>query len=162
MGDQLYRDVGRRRRNALFTRPLKNAYYADANSQAQVIKVPHFTDVTVNPGGILTCHPWYPDGPTGGVIFFRANGTVTVNGLIDASGAGFRVARGGSQGGGGRAAWVEQKGNINHGYGYDGGVNSGSSTGGAGGQGGLEHGWWGGDGGFQGYGGAVRAAGNGG
>ncbi|MBT3376878.1 MAG: hypothetical protein HN742_08450 [Lentisphaerae bacterium] len=54
----------------------------------QVIRVPHYTDVTV--GGTLTCSPW--DGQTGGVLFFRASGTVTVDtdGAIEANAKGYR------------------------------------------------------------------------
>jgi hypothetical protein len=61
--------------------PLNNIYYADANSQAQVLKVPNYTDVTIGPGGELMCHFWNASGNdyTGGVMFFRATGTVTVS-----------------------------------------------------------------------------------
>ena len=137
-----------------FTRQLKNAYYTDANSKAQVIKVPHFKDVTVNYGGEITCHPWIMDSQTGGVIFFRATGTVTINtgGVIDASGCGFQGGSGGTQGGG-SGGQGGAKGDKNTGNGYDGAVNGG---GGKGGNPGfcIMHGWGGGDGGYQGYGGA--------
>ena len=80
---------------------LKNTYHVDGNSKAQVVKIPHYTNVTVNPGGILTCHFWNQFGDwTGGILFFRATGTVTVNAgsLIDVVGRGFH---GGSRGSGG-------------------------------------------------------------
>ncbi|MHB8085990.1 MAG: hypothetical protein ACYDHZ_09195, partial [Dehalococcoidia bacterium] len=138
----------------LFRNPLQRAYYADANSQAQVIKVPHYTNVTINPGGILWCRPWLGNGPTGGVIFFRATGTVTVNasGFIDASGMGFQGGSGGTlgsaSGGQGGAG-----GDFKTGAGSDGGVNGGGAKGGNGGLG-MMAGFNGGDGGSQGYGGA--------
>ncbi|MBL8015247.1 MAG: hypothetical protein JNK26_03615 [Candidatus Doudnabacteria bacterium] len=62
--------------------------YLTPNSSAQVLKVPHYTDVNVS--GKLTVHPW--DGRTGGVMAFRANGSVNLQsgGTIDATGTGFR------------------------------------------------------------------------
>jgi len=139
----------------VLTGPLNNVYCADATSQAQVIKVPHYTNVTINSGGILMCHAWDPVTSTGGVIFFRATGTVTVNsgGLILASGTGFQGGSGGTQGaasGGGGGA----RGDTTNGYGYDGGVDGGGASGGDGGLG-IMHGFWGGAGGSQGYGGAA-------
>ena len=139
----------------LFINPLRNAYYADSSSQAQVLKVPHFTNVTVNPGGSIHCFPWSPNGPTGGVIFFRASGSVTINnaGIIEASGTGFQGGSGGSSQGSGGGGQGGAHGDSNQGNGYDGAVGGG---GGSGGNPGfcLEHGWGGGDGGYQGYGGA--------
>jgi large repetitive protein len=55
---------------------------------AQVVRVPEFTTVTIALGGSITARAW--DGTTGGVLAFLASGTVTNNGSIDASGAGFR------------------------------------------------------------------------
>jgi uncharacterized protein (TIGR03382 family) len=67
------------------TTPLVNAYAADVT---QVIRVPEYTDVTVNLGRSIGAAPW--NGSTGGVIAFLATGTVNNSGDIDASGAGFR------------------------------------------------------------------------
>jgi hypothetical protein len=63
-------------------------------SVAQVLRIPHFTDVTVEAGGVLTCDPW--NGMTGGIVFFRATGTIEVKsgGKITASGMGFKGGRG--------------------------------------------------------------------
>ncbi len=60
-----------------------------ANVRAsQIVRVPQYTTVTVNAGGSITPTAW--NGNIGGVIAFRANGIVTVNGSINASGMGFR------------------------------------------------------------------------
>ena len=54
--------------------------------KAQLIRVPFFTDVTVNAS--LTCLPW--DGEKGGVLVFNVNNTLTLNQDIDVSGKGFK------------------------------------------------------------------------
>ena len=41
-----------------------------------ILRVPQFTDVTVAAGGLLTTSAW--DGAVGGILAFRANGTVLV------------------------------------------------------------------------------------
>ena len=71
---------------------LQYTYDQSGDKKHQVIRVPNYTDVTVN--GVLTCDSW--NGETGGIVFFRSNGTVTINsgGKIDVSGKGYR---GGSQ-----------------------------------------------------------------
>ncbi|MFZ5476020.1 MAG: putative metal-binding motif-containing protein, partial [Myxococcota bacterium] len=49
----------------------------DLSGQAvQLVRVAQYTDVTVASGGILTAPAW--DGATGGVLAFRATGTVSV------------------------------------------------------------------------------------
>ena len=65
-------------------RGLKNTFNID--DVTQVIRVMNYTDVTVPDGARLTAHPW--DGINGGVVFFRASGTVRVasGGTIDAIG----------------------------------------------------------------------------
>ncbi|MCX6001574.1 MAG: hypothetical protein NTY79_03455, partial [Chloroflexi bacterium] len=140
----------------VFAAPLKYAYYADANSKAQVIQVPHYTDVTINPGGVLICMPWLWDGQTGGVIFFRAKGTVTVNpgGLIEASGMGFQGGSGGSTGGGGAGGSGGYAGGSSFHTPPNGGPGGSTGTGGGAGDGGesssSNYGYPGGDGGLQG------------
>ena len=50
---------------------------SDLSDQAIFVqRVPHFTDVTVPTGALLTTAPW--DGSLGGVLAFRANGAVLV------------------------------------------------------------------------------------
>ena len=63
---------------------------ADLADQAILVqRVPQYTEVTVAAGGVLTASPW--DGATGGVLFFRASGTVMVEpgGLISVDELGY-------------------------------------------------------------------------
>ncbi|WP_375761096.1 Ig-like domain-containing protein [Corallococcus exercitus] len=71
----------------------------DANEEAirtsaQAIRVPEYSDVTINAGASLVAKPWSNDADfvdnLGGIVVFFATGTVTNNGTISASGAGFR------------------------------------------------------------------------
>lgn len=68
---------------------LENSFSGTSGCITQVVRVSQFTDVTVN--GTLTVSGW--DGLTGGVLVFRASGTVLVSaeGKILASGKGFRA-----------------------------------------------------------------------
>jgi GEVED domain/Secretion system C-terminal sorting domain len=61
----------------------------DMTGQVQLVKVAQYAGptTTVSAAGV-TCPAW--DGSTGGVIVLEANGTLTLNGNIDASGRGFR------------------------------------------------------------------------
>ncbi len=73
--------------------PLVNTYTAvGSNNKAQVLKVPHYRDLTVQDGGVLTARAW--DGNSGGVAVFKASGSVTIEGSarIDMAGKGFRGA----------------------------------------------------------------------
>ncbi|MEM7606143.1 MAG: hypothetical protein AAF411_12380, partial [Myxococcota bacterium] len=54
----------------------------------QVIRVASFRDLTIDAGASLVAAPW--DGRTGGVVAVDVAGTLTVNGVVDASGRGFR------------------------------------------------------------------------
>ncbi len=67
--------------------PLQHAYTTGGNNNAQVVYVPNYKDVTVLSGGTLTANAW---GGTGGIVVFRASGTVTVNsgGKIESGGGG--------------------------------------------------------------------------
>lgn len=81
----------------LLEEPLQNNYSQGGSAGAQVIRVPNYTDVTVYNGGILRAHSW--DGNTGGIVAFRANGTVNVmgGGIIEVSGLGFAGGPGGNE-----------------------------------------------------------------
>ena len=74
----------------LFSQNHTNAYTASATLKHQVIKVPHYTNLVIASGGIMTCNAW--NGATGGVVCFRASGTISVNsgGYINADGKGYR------------------------------------------------------------------------
>lgn len=68
---------------------LTNGY--DGTTQKIMIqRVPHYTNVTIQSGGTLTVSAW--NGTKGGVLFFRANGTVDVQsgGTITTAMKGFR------------------------------------------------------------------------
>ena len=120
---------------------LTNIFTVGGNSKAQVIRVLQYHDLTVQSGGTLTAHPW--DGSTGGIVAFRASGTVTVSGTISADGKGFR---GGGQGtSNGQALQGEYYGGIG-GYSY-------SANYGAGGGGKQPDGAAGGGGGYATVGG---------
>ncbi|HEU5057350.1 MAG TPA: hypothetical protein VFU21_12525, partial [Kofleriaceae bacterium] len=49
-------------------RALASAYPAGGGNQTQVVRIPHFTDVTVQAGGVLGALPWDPERGTGGVV----------------------------------------------------------------------------------------------
>lgn len=60
------------------------------NDVAQVIRVPQYSSVTINPGASIVAPAW--DGSVGGVVAMTVNGPVVNNGTIDVSGRGFRGA----------------------------------------------------------------------
>lgn len=82
------------------TANLTNTYTNDASSKAQVIKVPNYTTVTVSSGGTITADAW--NGTTGGVVFFRATGTVNIQsgGTITVANLGGAAGSAGTGGGG--------------------------------------------------------------
>lgn len=59
-----------------------------ASGKVQVIRVPQYSDLTINPGASLTAPAW--NGSFGGVVAVQAQNTTTINGTIDVSGLGFR------------------------------------------------------------------------
>ncbi|MGE3547537.1 MAG: hypothetical protein AB7L28_26665 [Kofleriaceae bacterium] len=82
----------------LLSTQLRNSYPIGSTGATQVMRVPNHTDVTVLEGGVLTAHAW--DGETGGVMMFRASGTLHIQagGAVDADMLGFA---GGTGAGGG-------------------------------------------------------------
>ena len=80
-----------------------------------VQRVPQWTNVTIQSGGTLTANDWA--GSSGGIIVFRATGTVDVQtgGAISANALGYRGSAGGTTGGG------------TNGESYDGTVGSGGN-----------------------------------
>jgi hypothetical protein len=64
---------------------LKNTY---ASALAQVIRVPQFSNLTIDSGASITAPAW--NGLTGGIVAVHVQGTTTVNGQIDLNGKGFR------------------------------------------------------------------------
>jgi hypothetical protein len=74
---------------------LDSGLNATYTTGAQVIVLPQYTNVTVNSGVTWSAKAW--NGATGGILAFLANGTVTLNGTVSASQAGFRGADGVNQ-----------------------------------------------------------------
>ncbi|MDO8560664.1 MAG: hypothetical protein Q7R91_00405, partial [bacterium] len=80
--------------------------YTDSNpgSRAQAIRVPNYLNLVIPASGTFTANTWdtpYPS--TGGVLVFRAQGTVTVgaSAIIDMNTKGFSGGSGGTGGAGG-------------------------------------------------------------
>ncbi len=65
---------------------LENAYTASGN--VQIVRVPRYTDLTINGSGTITCEAWA--GASGGVVAIEVEGATTIDGSIDVSGLGFR------------------------------------------------------------------------
>ena len=65
-------------------KPLQYTYTDGGASQAQVLVLRQYHNVTVNSGATWTVKAW--DGNTGGILGFLANGTVSINGIISANG----------------------------------------------------------------------------
>jgi uncharacterized repeat protein (TIGR01451 family) len=65
---------------------LKNSY--DATGRTQVIRVPQYRNLTITGGGSISALAW--DGTRGGIVAVNVSGTLSNNGAISASGAGFR------------------------------------------------------------------------
>jgi len=78
-----------------FATSLNNIYGATSNSSLtgqmiMVQRVPHYRNVVVK--GTLTADKW--DGTKGGVLFFKASGTVQVSGTVTMNGKGYRGSTG--------------------------------------------------------------------
>lgn len=81
------------------TAPTTKTYDA-ATEKVQLIKLPQYTDVTLN--GTLTTAAW--NGNTGGVLTFMANNDFTIaGGKLDMVGKGFNGSLGGAAGTGGNS-----------------------------------------------------------
>jgi hypothetical protein len=74
------------------THNLENTYTDSGASQAQVIVLKQYNNVTINSGVTLTAKAW--DGNIGGIVAILAKGTVTVTGTITAKGKGYRGGAG--------------------------------------------------------------------
>ncbi|MBU1864710.1 MAG: VCBS repeat-containing protein, partial [Candidatus Omnitrophica bacterium] len=75
------------------TQTLTNSYTSgtfDSTSAVvtQVVRVPHYTSVTINSGASITASAW--NGYSGGIVAFRVSGDLTNNGYINTTGKGFR------------------------------------------------------------------------
>lgn len=65
---------------------LTNNYTQDGSSRAQVLRIPHYRNVSGN----ISAASW--DGSTGGIVAFRATGTVSAS--VDVTAEGFRGGQG--------------------------------------------------------------------
>lgn len=65
---------------------LRYSYTVAGN--AQVVRVPQYENLTINPGASIVPVPW--NGTFGGVLAIHVAGTLTVNGEISGTGRGFR------------------------------------------------------------------------
>lgn len=79
-----------------FTGNLIYAYSANGTTNlAQVIRIPQYNNVTLKtPGDVLTCSGW--NGLTGGVCYFKVNGTLDTDadGTVTVAGKGYRGGSG--------------------------------------------------------------------
>lgn len=66
---------------------MSTALHYSYASGAQVIKIPQYTDVTVNSSQTWSAKEW--DGSIGGFLVFAANGTVTISGTLSGDAKGF-------------------------------------------------------------------------
>lgn len=65
---------------------LQNTYSSVGHTQ--IVRIPRYTDLTINAGASLTADPW--NGQQGGIVAVEVEGTTTINGNIDVSAIGFR------------------------------------------------------------------------
>ena len=125
--------------------------FNNSSGKAQVIKVPRYRNVTINSSGTLNAPDW--DGNTGGVLAFKASGSVTLNGTVSVSGKGFRGGNGGHR--------INENNSDRHGYQGEGrngtGGHSSSSNDSGGGAGMAD--FYAGDGGGGGGGGSHASSG---
>jgi hypothetical protein len=146
-----------------------------SNQKVVVQRVPQWTNVTIASGGSLIANDW--TGTSGGVIVFRATGTVNVQsgGTISANALGYQGGAGGTTGGGtngesydGTVGSGGTSGNTGTSGGGSGDLNAGKGTqtirgggGGGGADSGAETDDGGGGGGGGGYGGGGGGGGGG-
>ncbi|MFH1547092.1 MAG: hypothetical protein ABIC57_01245, partial [bacterium] len=109
-------------------RELENGY--DGTTQKIIVqRVPQYTNVTVDEGYSWTPSVW--NGTKGGVLFFRASGTVTISGTISAVGKGYSGGTAGANYGSNSTCGLGSIANVGKG-GYGGRVYTGDYNGYAG------------------------------
>ncbi len=75
--------------NITLTAPLSHSYTATGDGRTQVVRVPEYTNATITTGTrLVPAANWA--GSEGGIVAIAVSGTLTVDGDIDASSAGFR------------------------------------------------------------------------
>lgn len=99
--------------------------YSTVGNFIQIIRAPMYTNFTLNATDVLTTSAFNTGTGKGGVIWFYANGTTTINGTVNANGLGYSGGSGGAQGAAGAAGAVGTGGGAG-GAGGAGGMNGGS------------------------------------
>lgn len=122
-----------------FSSALTKTFGKPSEEKIMLQRIPQYKDLTVNSGSTVTISAW--DGKTGGVLFFRVSGTLTLNGTLSVDGKGYR--------GGAAAATYSSNAGAGEGLFY---YASDSDTSGKGGKGG-------GDGNLAGYVGTFSGGG---
>ena len=173
-----------------FTSSITETYGVGGNSdltgqKIMVQRIPNYKDVTIDTGANLTSNAW--NGTLGGILAFKASGTVTVNGTIHANAKGYRGGQsnqqngedfegfkgyggdsptcGGGNGASSAAGPVCDRGGGgggDNGDGSGGGAGGGYGGGGGGGGGGSGNGGYGGGAGGDGGSTGIRGGGGGG
>jgi len=72
----------------IFDCGLKNSYDTNFFANTQIVRVPRFNQLSIVPGGVLTCPAW--NGKTGGIVAVETLQNTLLNGQINANGKGFR------------------------------------------------------------------------
>ena len=70
----------------------RGIYYSNTSgtdSKTQIVRVPQYTSVAIDPSITVTVDPYDSSTGKGGILIFRTTGTLTVNGTIDTSGKGY-------------------------------------------------------------------------
>ena len=122
---------------------LTHSYVQDSTSAAQIVEVPQFTDVTITGTGWISGRGW--TGQKGGILIFRATGTVnctsSATDCISVSGDGFRggVSQDGATATQGEGIGGSQSASTSRKYNAGGGGGAGTTGGGGGGGAGTRH-----------------------
>lgn len=138
---------------------LTMTYTDSGDSQAQVLVLKQYNNVTVNSGVTWTAKAW--NGDVGGILIFACKGTTTISGQLNANGLGGGASQTASNGGGFRGGTGGNTSNSES-YQGEGTSGAGSQTNSANGNGGgggrrftTSPAGWGGAGGGGGAGGAA-------
>lgn len=89
---------------------LQNTYTDSGASQAQIVKIPRYQDVTVNSSVTWSAPAWTKN--TGGILVFAAKGITTIQGTISADGLNGSSAYSGTPSGGNGRGFVGGNGDI--------------------------------------------------
>ena len=63
-------------------------YGYTSSGKVQVIRVPRYSDLTINNGASITCPDW--NGSTGGIVAVESANNIALNGSVNVNGKGFR------------------------------------------------------------------------